>query len=490
MAFEPLNIVKPTPSFQPLATKSPSLLDNVWNSTKSIASDMYGALTAPAQKQSFDMQGSLQSGWDTIVSTIKDTADRLNTPLPNISQPKDVQLTNAIGVGRGAMGLLNTAFLGITAPLKSAESIPGVGYVATAVNNVFSALGTGGSDIASNAIDALPVSDATKEKIRPLAQEIGALTAQIIAGKLGGDAVGTVKEKSKAMLDTLHSELSGAKAVLDTGPVKTIPVQGESPTQSVPFANKYETPSTIQMGTKTETLPVAARSPVDTTKAPAGYTYEPIKPTEAPVSPEMPITAPITAKVGEVAPASETPTVGGKTVTKVASDINTTLVKQGFDALPIEEQSKYTAQSYKEQAQHIASEMDTNIENVKAMATGDKHVPAKINGQILFNTVEAYATKVGDGELLTRLASSPLGKKLSEAGQTLGGHGFNDNPNSPVDAIRRVQESRQASMKTKGVDIAKETMKETVSIKSEVAKAVKESLPKWETFIQSITCGY
>ena len=88
------------------------------------------------------------------------------------------------------------------------------------------------------------------------------------------------------------------------------------------------------------------------------------------------------------------------------------------------------------------------------------------------------------------LASSPLGKARSLAGQTLGASGFNKDPNSPVSVIQDIQTSRAASMKTRGVDIPKETVKEVASMKKEVAESVKTSRPKWEDFIRDITCGY
>ena len=122
-----------------------------------------------------------------------------------------------------------------------------------------------------------------------------------------------------------------------------------------------------------------------------------------------------------------------------------------------------------------------------ARVAGEKPL-GKYEGQILFNEVERQATKIGDGETLNKLASSPLGKKLSLAGQTMGAHGFNDNPNSPVEAIRQLQEARQASVKTKGIDISKETIKDETSFRNEVktARAPKQS---WSDFAKQVICN-
>ena len=173
-------------------------------------------------------------------------------------------------------------------------------------------------------------------------------------------------------------------------------------------------------------------------------------------------------------------------VTKTASDINQNLVRQGFDALPPEEQAKYSPQSYKEVADTVAKMMDANIEEVKSMARGDTPIPEGINSEILFNAVEAHAMATGDGALLRDLAGSSV-SKTSEAAQTLGGHGYNDNPNSPVDIIKAVKDARAAAFKDKGVKIDVEATKLGESVRATMKKSAR---PSWETFISEIMCGY
>jgi hypothetical protein len=180
----------------------------------------------------------------------------------------------------------------------------------------------------------------------------------------------------------------------------------------------------------------------------------------------------------------ETPVKIQKTgnITRSARNINDSLVKQGFDELSPDEQSKYTPKSYKEQVDKIA-EMDADT--AIAMAKGEKPVPAGVHGQILFNAVEAHAISAGDAGLLVDLAASPLGKKLSEAGQTLGGHGYNDNPNSPIKAIQEVQKARQDAVQRKHGDSA--VKKETARAEAYIAK-VKTSPQTVAEFIKSLTC--
>ncbi|MHB8603565.1 MAG: hypothetical protein ACYC9R_13100, partial [Nitrosotalea sp.] len=250
-------------------------------------------------------------------------------------------------------------------------------------------------------------------------------------------------------------------------------------------------------------LPTAAYSPVESTKAPAGYSYEAYKATEAPVAPESARTAPIVPETSNVASESKVVPLGETTpkevvpqktgeVTKAASDINETLVKQGFDALTPELQSKYTPESYKTELVKSKDLVTNNYEDAVARASGEKPV-GSYEGQILFNEVERAATKVGDGETLSKLASSPLGKKLSLAGQTMGAHGFNDNPNSAVDAIREVQTARTASLGKSDVELGKQKDSFVKDASNAAKTEMKNGLSKgakWEDFVQAITCGY
>lgn len=329
---------------------------------------------------------------------------------------------------------------------------------------------------ATDAITNIPAVQQAAQMLPDLPYLQGAKIAgdvSAVAGLFGG--VGGLLKGGKPTL-----EQARIQAATDVKPPEP---QGLLPKTHAEYAASqgYEpyTPTeqlpTIQMGPKGEsTLPTIQAEPLlpKPRQVPGDFTIEPLQPT----LPKPTESAPI-----ETQPVLPKPLVGK--VTKAASDINQTLVKQGFDALPPEEQSKYTPQSYKATADTVASLMDSNIEQVKAIATGEKPVPKGVNGQILFNAVEAYATKTGDGELLSRLAASPLGKKLSEAGQTLGGHGFNDNPNSAVEAIRQVQEARQAKVG----DLQKASQQITEQIRNEIKKAA-PSKQTWASFVDSITC--
>lgn len=181
---------------------------------------------------------------------------------------------------------------------------------------------------------------------------------------------------------------------------------------------------------------------------------------------------------------------GGEKITKAASDISQKLVEKGFDALTPEQAAKYDPITKADQIKKVASFLDGDIENARKAATGKAEIPRDINSQVLFNAVEADAIKNGNIELLRDLAKSPVAKQLSEAGQTLSAHGFNDNTSSPVKAIQDIQNAREAKYeKTTGEKPGK-AKKATVE---EIKKEIKKVVPKkqnWSEFIESIQCGY
>ncbi len=217
-------------------------------------------------------------------------------------------------------------------------------------------------------------------------------------------------------------------------------------------------------------------------KTESPITNQPVLQRVAPEAPTRPVVESIT-QPQQILPPREAG------VTKTASDINQNLVKQGFDALPPEDQAKYTPQSYKDIATRVASMLDTNPEDVKSMAKGDTPIPKDINPEILFNAVEAKAIKEGDTQTLIDLAKSPV-SQTSQAGQTLGGHGYNDNPNSPVNVIKDIQTARE---KTFSKNAGQDVVKAKSATVDEIASEIKKTAPtrqSWSDFVEQIRCNY
>lgn len=319
----------------------------------------------------------------------------------------------------------------------------------------------------------------------------GALgAASTLAGKGLAKLIG--KSKPIEVPEIPPEEPPGAPPTLPATPQALTPAEKQAAYAKSQGYEPYTPPEqlpTIQVGPKAASeLPTIQTTP-KATAVKGDLTYEPIKePT-----PEAPRTAPTEAlptKTTEATPKAPKVPTTGKTVTKAASDINKTLVKQGFDAIPEEEQAKYTPTTKAEQIEKIGTLMDTDIEKAKDMATGKIPVAKGILPQPLFNAVEAHATQEGDGELLRALAKSPHATKLSESAQTLGSHGYNDNANSPTKVIADVQKAREETAAARGDDVVKTKndiiQKETPRLNSEIKKAtIRES---YNEFIDSIQC--
>jgi len=451
------------------------------------------AATEPGLKKGFDMQVALKTGWDTIQHTVSDLANRITEAGATINDPKKSLGEKVISEARLGVGLINTAFLTVTAPLEATRGVPVIGHAADLAHNILSGVFSGFGETAGQAVDASPLPQKTKDKLRPLAFELAGLIGLGLTGKVGGTALGQVKTKAKAFSDELNSGLSAYRSAVEGGASqlpKDISVQGAGVETPIPFANRYEVPTIIQMGVKPKDILPVIQSPAEW-KAAGMPSVAPKSAPTAPITPKvdaLPTPESRVVPLGEESTKTVTPQKTGE-VTKVASDISDTLVQQGFDALSPEVQSKYTPESYKAELVRAKELAETNYKDASARATGQKPV-GDYEGQILFNEVEKVATKAGDAETLMNLASSPLGKARSLAGQTLGASGFNKDPNSPVQVMQDIQSARAATMKTRGVDVPKETVKEVASMKREVVESVKGSRPKWEDFIKEITCGY
>jgi hypothetical protein len=179
--------------------------------------------------------------------------------------------------------------------------------------------------------------------------------------------------------------------------------------------------------------------------------------------------------------------VDGTKIAKSAGDVNTTLADNGFKALPMEEQAKYTSTTKAEQVQAVSDILSRDITGAREMIRGEKQIPNGVLPQVLFNAMEAHAIKTGDAALLRDLAGSPIASRLSEAAQALGSHGYNDNPNSPVTAVREIVKAREKAVTKRVSNVSKAKKDIAKEIDSELKKSTSKK-QDWASFIRSIQC--
>lgn len=429
-----------------------------------VGSDVFGALTAPPpnnisgpislKTSSSAADDAALSAINTYANTFNDTTSRFSNAFSTVIDNHTSALQKGVAAGEAGIGALNLAFAPISAFLNGTSHIPVLGGLSQGLNNVFSAIGAGGSDFGEGAIDTLPVSNQTKATLMPLAKEIGALTAQIVAGKGSADTLNAVKGKTTDFMNTVH------KAVLDStgkpiepNPITKLPVTGDTTPRPLPVAD--------------ESIPTA----VTPTNTETGQPIAPAAPEVAPaVSPDNITPAPSssTAENGSTIPNTEV-APGEQTPTKVANDISDSLVNAGIAELTPEQKSTYTTGSYKDSAAQGEILKEQDPEALKQMAITGQNIPAGVHPQILFNIVDELAANTKDYALQRELAKSPLGTERSEHAAGLGSAGFNKVSDSPVDVIRRAVE-KKAGGKEGTAKIAKEAAKAKSTITKAAAK--------------------
>lgn len=304
------------------------------NSIPGIAQNTYEAATAPfiqgfndeasqEKAKSYNPITMAQNGAkaveDSFMGSLTDAGDKVYNASQVLTDHHASLLAKGASVGEAALGVLSPIFSAATAPLTYATAIPGIGQVADKVNETFAALGSGaGAHVATATVDDNPfLSEKTKATIRPLVHDTAALVAQLIAGKVGGDAVGKITANNKAILTAVKEDVAANppsanpqfKAQIEnpegtlTGALnataeKKLPVFGDttlrplkvvdqSEFHQIPFSNDYTDQANlpaIQAGRGGNGLPIV-RYAEPKEVVPAGLKYEPVVPSEAPVQP-------------------------------------------------------------------------------------------------------------------------------------------------------------------------------------------------------------
>lgn len=200
-----------------------------------------------------------------------------------------------------------------------------------------------------------------------------------------------------------------------------------------------------------------------------------------------PTPGPTLSQPKEIIAQTETP-VGPTKVTKSAKDINTRLTEKGFDAIPEEDQARYTTAQRKVQVADVTTEL-SDWEKAQRMALGHEETPKHIDRQILFNAVKNKAESDGNLELMRSLASSPINTERSVLAQKLGAAAVNNNPDSAVSRMTELAQAKEAAvskrLKSGNVEKARSAM--TKTIKTEIKKFTPDN-KKWQAFLNEIRC--
>lgn len=498
---------------------------------KQVAGDIIGgaingvkdAFTS-APEQSINPVVGIKAGVNSLSDSISQAGDSVSNTWDVYHNEHASALDKGIATGETGMKLVGAIFSPVTAALSAAQTLPVVGHVATAINGFFGALGGAGGALGTDTIDGLPVSEETKAKLKPLAGEIGALVAQIGAGKIGGDAYKKFTGKVNEVTKTLAADPAvKGEAVAP----KTEAALVASPEVAKPKTQVEQLSNLTKNSIENKPVGVKEKSVQYFKDHPDQITVDPIKIREVDgaltvedgrhrlqaakdvgisdlqvedVTPEYTgqsskMLEQINKKVDALAttqaatPLAEPQQIGiEQKPSGVGKSIEANAIEQkltegfggtaGYDPITIAEQSNLTS--------HL---INNNLDLAKRMLSGDHPLPSNIHGTSLIVGLEDYAMKNGDAALLRDIANSPLTSETSYHAQSM-----------------RILQERAGDSAAKILEDVKKAKKEAVEKKSgttiekakndtvkDIKEEIKKSAPKkqdWASFVEEIRCNY
>lgn len=204
--------------------------------------------------------------------------------------------------------------------------------------------------------------------------------------------------------------------------------------------------------------------------------------------PEPEVDSTLSSKESPATPKTATEQTPGTKVSGSALNSEQRAVEKGL-ASDLGEKATYSGGSYKHEASKAVSLANDNPDEAMKIATGTKPGDNVIHEVAVRRAVESKALQSGDVDTLTKLAQSSQHSATSEAAQRLGSESFNAVHNSPVKAIRDIQESRQKALLSGGEKTPEKVLASTVrDIQKTAAPKLKVSRQDWHSFINDLQC--
>ena len=411
---------------------------------------------APTNKKSFENINPLtqKENPDSFLNvasksqteTIKDAQGRTIKLVDVFNDEHATKVDKVVATASAGLGGLNSIFTIVTAPLAGLSTIPGVGSVVDTVNRAFGLIGQGGSKVAGKAVDTLPISQETKDKIRPVMEEIGALTGQLLLGKASGDIYAKVAEKTKSVAREVHNDVIIQSKTQTSGNAFFDDVV-------VPEKSQVNSPE-ISVGEQRITTPLVT----ETVKTPTPGALA-----------EVPGSGPVRTR--------------GVAESLEESAIANNLTKE-FGDLP-----QYRQVSMTEQARLANDIVNTDYARAQRIAMGEELPPPGIFPESVMMAIRNKSIKNGDvGSILDLATKSKLTTEATTMGQRIRTLG-EKSPEDPVSAIQEIRAAREKNaQKTAGSKDLRLKKDETIK---EITRSIRKSAPTkqtWKEFIDSIEC--
>ena len=244
---------------------------------------------------------------------------------------------------------------------------------------------------------------------------------------------------------------------------------------------------------KIVSAPVPTTQPVTPTTGQAVAPQVGELPKPVPVSPQVPIVAPIEPQGGTIAPKVDisTPTGEGKVsegkISKVAQDIQSKALENKLTE-DLGGLAQYTPTTIKEQVAKVTDLITNEPDRFRSVIRGEEPLPNGILGGTIIKAAEDKAMLEGDVELIRDIANSPLTSETSIHAQEMRMLAER-NPDSPVTAIKEITKAREtmAQKRLKTKETKKLHKTEVGKIKEEIKKLT-PTKEDWASFVKSIQC--
>lgn len=347
---------------------------------------------------------------------------------------------------------------------------------------------SGVTDLLNTAANATGLDGVAKS----LFEKAASLASQRLGRDLSQKEVENLAVQTKNTLPTKPAEPvvtpepvapTNENPIRPTEPIATIPNhQAPEPINSLPVGATGEAPTLPTPAVPEGALsPQAAMTPTPELVKPIGEKLP--TPPEAPITEPTPVATP-TASIEKpvVEPPKEPPvgdTISGNSKRIEQAALEKKLTNTMGD-LP-----QYKSINMKEQSEKALDLVRNDRQKAIDIINGKANAPDGLHPQSIHQALEVIATKEGNGELLTQLAKSHINTELSESAQKLRIAAERE-PNSPVEAIRQVRETRiKAAERRSGTTVEKEAANASAAVKKSTRIATKQDLA---SFIKELTC--
>lgn len=416
-------------------------------------------ITAKLKKDPLTLRADTLQGfkdsWQALVQPVKNQAQNIKgfdaqAPLPEAIAQEF----------KTVVGAVELAFAPISAVFSAAENVPILGTI-TKILEFPGMVATDAVDQTAvrgvdKLIDNTDLSPDVKESLKESSKSILELSAQILAGKVGIEKMGTLNKKfgpidAKTIWDRSFEVAKKRLGMMpDEEPVRTkVPEktsQETTPTKDVTFREDIKTnidPTTGKVITperKTTTTEKFTKDEIAILKK-QGFDDNMIKKLEQnKLAQEQKPTETVETKMVEKAPAETKveqkplqPTGTGKVKESAASK---KLLKEGDEAL------KYQAGEESVQRKIAQDVISSDYESAKKIISGESPLPDGVRAGFMLSEMEKSALARNDYDTIKSLSQSPLTLEGTAAGQIVQSFSALD-PESAVSAIADIEKSRK-----------------------------------------------